>query len=75
MLNVNSSLVCKCASDAQRRDEIIGLRDARSTCVHSDLASFTPLLFEIFEISSEKIAKTSSSGGGGGGGFSTNIWV
>ena len=61
MLNVNSSLVCKCASDAQKRDEIIGLRDARSTRVHSDLASLTPLLFEI---SGEKIAKASSLGQG-----------
>ena len=49
MLNVDSSVVCKCASDAQKRDEVIGLRDARSTRVHSDLASFTPLLFESFK--------------------------
>lgn len=49
MLNVDSSVVCKCASDAQKRDEVIGLRDARSTRVHWDLASFTPLLFESFK--------------------------
>ena len=62
MLNVDSSVVCKCASDAQKRDEVIGLRDARSTRVHSDLASFTPLLFESFKPSTVHLHPTPNSG-------------